>query len=82
MSAPEHAQDDEPGAGEPDPVVRAYLGGIDRTLIAKNLRLTPEQRLLQLMALQRMAAELRRAGREGSRWSCSACADRSSAPTS
>lgn len=51
-------------APEPDPVVRAYLPGVDRTLVAKNLRLTPEERLRQLMALQRMAAELRRAGRE------------------
>jgi hypothetical protein len=49
---------------EPDPVVRAYLAGIDRTLLAKNLGLTPEQRLRQLMALQEMAAELMRAGRE------------------
>lgn len=49
---------------EPDPVVRAYLAGVDRTLIAKNLALTPEQRLFQLMALQRAAAELQRAGRE------------------
>jgi hypothetical protein len=49
---------------EPDPVVRAYLGGIDRSLLMKNLALTPEERLRQLMALQQMAAELRRAGRE------------------
>jgi len=49
---------------EPDPVVRAYLAGVDRTLIAKNLALTPEERLRQLMALQEMASELRRAGRE------------------
>ncbi|HSJ99385.1 MAG TPA: hypothetical protein VLC53_20075 [Myxococcota bacterium] len=48
--------------GEPDPV-RAYLAGIDRTLIARNLALTPEERLRQLMALQRVAAELQRAGR-------------------
>jgi hypothetical protein len=49
---------------EPDPVVRAYLAGVDRTLIARNLALTPEERLRQLMALQQMATELRRAGRE------------------
>jgi hypothetical protein len=52
---------------EPDPVVRAYLADVDRTLLAKNLRLTPEERLRQLMALQRMAAELQRAGREARR---------------
>jgi hypothetical protein len=49
---------------EPDPVVRAYLSGVDRTLIAKNRALTPEQRLRQLMALQQLAAELERAGRK------------------
>lgn len=49
---------------EPDPVVRAYLAGVDRTLLAKNLALTPEERLRQLMALQQFAAELQRAGRE------------------
>jgi hypothetical protein len=49
---------------ERDPVVRAYLAHVDRTLIAKNLTLTCEERFLQLMALQRMAAELQRAGRE------------------
>jgi hypothetical protein len=53
-----------PVHAEPDPVVRAYLAGVDRTLIAKNLALTPEDRIRQLMALQQMAAELRRAGRE------------------
>lgn len=49
---------------EADPVVRAYLAGVDRTLLAKNLTLTPEERLRQLMALQRLFAELRRAGRQ------------------
>jgi len=54
----------EEAAEERDPVVRVYLAHVDRTLIAKNLTLTHEERLRQLMALQRMAAELRRAGRE------------------
>jgi hypothetical protein len=44
--------------------VRAYLTHVDRTLIAKNLTLTHEERFLQLMALQRLAGELQRAGRE------------------
>lgn len=48
---------------EADPVVRAYLDGVDRTLIEKNLRLSPEERLRQLMELQRFAAELLRGGR-------------------
>jgi hypothetical protein len=51
---------------EPDPVVRAYLADVDRTLIAKNLALTPEERMRQLMALQEMASELERAGRQAS----------------
>lgn len=45
-----------------DPVVEAYKAGIDRTLLARNLRLTPEERLRQLMKLQRFAEELQRAG--------------------
>jgi len=51
-------------SAEPDPVVRAYLADVDRTLLVKNLSLTPDERFRQLMALQKMAAELRRAGRE------------------
>jgi hypothetical protein len=57
-SAPARRHDEEP-----DPVVRAYLAGVDRTLLRKNLTLSPEQRLLQLMELQRFAVELRGAGR-------------------
>ena len=52
---------------EIDPVVEAYKPGIDATLIERNLRLTPEERLRQLMELQRFAEELQRAGRDVSR---------------
>jgi hypothetical protein len=45
-----------------DPVIEAYKPGIDITLIIENLRRTPEERFLELMALQRYAEELRRAG--------------------
>jgi hypothetical protein len=45
-----------------DEIIELYKQGIDVTLIRKNLRLTVEERLDQLMALQRFAAELRRAG--------------------
>jgi hypothetical protein len=48
---------------DPDPVIEAYKKDIDRTLIRENLKLTPEQRLLQLMKLQELAEELRAAGR-------------------
>jgi len=49
---------------EPDPVIEAYKKDVDRTLIRENLKLTPDERMRQLVALQRFAAELRRAGRE------------------
>ena len=48
---------------DPDPVIEAYKKDIDRTLIRENLKLTPEQRLIQLMTLQEFADELRRADR-------------------
>ena len=47
-----------------DPVVSAYRAHVDMTLIEKNLRLSVEERFLQLMELQRFAAELREAGRQ------------------
>jgi hypothetical protein len=47
-----------------DPVIEAYKPGIDRTLLRENLRLSVEERFEKLLALQRMAEELRRAGRE------------------
>jgi hypothetical protein len=46
-----------------DPVIEMYKKDIDRTLLRENLKRTPEERLLQLMELQRFAEELRRAGR-------------------
>ncbi len=51
----------------PDPVIDAYLKHVDRTLIRENLKLTPEQRLRKLMALQQFAEELKRAGRRAAR---------------
>ena len=49
---------------DPDPVIEAYKRDIDITLLRENLRKSPEERVLSLMALQRLAAEARRAGRE------------------
>jgi len=46
-----------------DEVIAAYKNGVDRTLLRENLALTVEERLLKLMDLQRLAAELQRAGR-------------------
>jgi hypothetical protein len=54
-------------AGSCDPVVEAYKAGIDDSLLRRNLRLTPEERILQAMELQRLAEELRRAGRKARR---------------
>ena len=50
-----------------DPVVDAYKDGIDRTLLRENLELSVEDRLRQLMELQRFSEELQRAGREARR---------------
>ena len=50
---------------EPDPVIEAYKSGIDRSLVRENLKRTPDERMRALVALQRFATELRRAGAEG-----------------
>jgi hypothetical protein len=46
-----------------DAVIERYKQDVDRTLLRANLRRTPEERLLNLMALQRFAEALRDAGR-------------------
>ncbi len=45
-----------------DLVIERYMRDVDRTLLRRNLSLTPEQRLEQLQELARFAEELRRAG--------------------
>ena len=45
-----------------DPVIEAYKKDVDVTLLAENLKLTVEQRIRKLMAVQRFVLELRRAG--------------------
>jgi hypothetical protein len=47
---------------ERDPVIEAYKKDVDRTLIIENLKRTPEERLRNLVAFQRFALEVRRAG--------------------
>ena len=47
---------------EPDSVIEAFKKDVDRTLLRQNLKLGVEERLRQLMELQRFAEELRRAG--------------------
>ena len=46
---------------EPDPVIEAYKRDIDRTLLRENLKRSVEERLRDLMRLQRFADEWRRA---------------------
>ena len=56
----------EPKSG-PDPVVEAYKHDVDRTLLRENLRRAPDERVRDLVRLQRFADELRRAGSKASR---------------
>ena len=46
-----------------DPIVEAYKRHVDRTSLRQNLRRTVTERVANLNALQRLAAEARRAGR-------------------
>ena len=46
-----------------DPVVEVYKRDVDVTLIRENLKRTPDERVRNLMRLQREAEELARAGR-------------------
>jgi hypothetical protein len=48
---------------EPDPVIEAYKKHVDRTLLRQNLRRTVQERLEMLIELQKLADEVRRAGR-------------------
>lgn len=50
-----------------DPVVEAYKREIDRSLLRRNLRRTPEERIRAMMDLQKVAEEVRRAGSEAKR---------------
>lgn len=50
-----------------DPVVEAYKKDLDMSLLRQSLRLTPEERLLQLIELQKFAEEVRRAGKAARR---------------
>lgn len=52
---------------ERDPVVEAYKRDIDKTLLRENLRRSVDERVRNLMALQRLAEEARRAGRPAAR---------------
>jgi hypothetical protein len=49
---------------ERDPVVEALVRDVDMSLLRRNLALTPQQRIDQLIEMQRFAAELIEAGRK------------------
>ena len=51
----------------PDPVIEAYKKDVDRTLLVQNLRRSVEERLRNLMRLQRFAVEWRAAARRAFR---------------
>jgi len=51
----------------PQPVIEAFKKDVDRTLIRENLKLSHEERLLNLMQLQHFAHELHHAGRRARR---------------
>ncbi len=51
------------GEAGPDPMVEAYKRHVDRTLLRQNLRRSVTERVENLIALQELAAEARRAGR-------------------
>ena len=64
MSRSAHSEEEPlPPTFEPDPVIEAYKKGIDRSLLRENLRRSVAERLAGLVALQRLAAEARRAER-------------------
>jgi len=46
-----------------DPLIEALMRDVDVTLLERNLKLTPQQRLDQLTEMQRFATELAEAGR-------------------
>jgi len=54
---------DQPTTYPSDPVIERYKRDVDRTLLRENLKLSVEQRFLQLQKLQQFAAALKRAPR-------------------
>lgn len=53
----------EPVSLAPDPVIEAYKKDVDRTLLRENLKRSVEERLRDLMRLQRFAEDWRQAGK-------------------
>ena len=51
---------------EPSDVIDAYKGGIDRTLLRENLKLTPAERVTKMLSALRFAEAVRHSGRKAS----------------
>jgi hypothetical protein len=47
-----------------DPVVEALVRDVDISLLRRNLKMTPQERIDQLVEMQRFAVELVEAGRK------------------
>jgi len=47
-----------------DPLIEALKRDVDMSLLRRNLKLTPQQRIDQLIEMQRFAVELAEAGRK------------------
>ena len=57
----------DPNSGERssiDDIIDLYKKDVDRTLLRENLKLTPTERLQNLMGMQAFVDECRRAGRK------------------
>ena len=48
---------------DPDPVIEVYKKDVDRTLLRENLKLSVDERLQNLMELQKFTEEMRAAMR-------------------
>jgi hypothetical protein len=55
---------DVDGDQDRDPLIEALKRDLDMTLLRRNLKMTPQQRIDQLIEMQRFAAELVEAGRK------------------
>jgi hypothetical protein len=51
-------------ATDQDPLIEALIRDVDMSLIRRNLQMTPQQRIDQLVEMQRFAAELAKAGKK------------------
>jgi len=68
MSRPARPEEEPlPPTFEPDSVIEAYKKDVDRSLLRENLKRSVAERLANLVALQRLAEEARRAERTRAR---------------